>query len=216
MCLSRYGFNSDGLEAVKRRLQPWRRRHLRTSGVLGVNLGKNKATAEAAEDFVCGIRELGSLADYLVVNVSSPNTPGLRDYQRQEELAALVHKVSAYHYLIPPHLSHTVTHFTLLCAKSSALAQVAAARDALLTHPPLLLKIAPDLSHEEKRDIAAVVCEASSGVDGLIVCNTTVARPSSLQSRHRGEMGGLSGKPVKEVTTQAVRDMYTLTGGGCG
>ena len=110
MCLSRYGFNSDGLEAVKRRLQLWRRRHLRTSGVLGVNLGKNKATAEAAEDFVCGIRELGSLADYLVVNVSSPNTPGLRDYQRQEELAELVHKVSAYHYLIPPHLNHTHTH----------------------------------------------------------------------------------------------------------
>lgn len=106
MSLSRYGFNSDGVEAVKRRLQLWReRRHLRASGVLGVNLGKNKATAEAAEDFVCGIRELGSLADYLVVNVSSPNTPGLRDYQRQEELAALVHKVSTYHYL----------HFFPLC-----------------------------------------------------------------------------------------------------
>lgn len=91
-----------------------------------------------------------------------------------------------------------------------------AARDALQTRPPLLLKIAPDLSHEEKRDIAAVVCGVSSGVDGLIVCNTTAARPSSLRSRHRGEVGGLSGEPLKEMATQAVRDMYTLTGGGCG
>ena len=88
--------------------------------------------------------------------------------------------------------------------------------NALPTRPPLLLKIAPDLSFEEKRDIAAVACEESSGVDGLIVCNTTLARPSSLQSGHRGEAGGLSGEPLKETATQAVRDMYLLTGGGCG
>ena len=76
------------------------------SGVLGVNLGKNKTTVDAAGDFVHGVKELGPLADYLVINVSSPNTPGLRDYQRQNELVALVQKVSAYHYLhsLPPHI----------------------------------------------------------------------------------------------------------------
>lgn len=92
--LSRYGFNSDGIEVVKRRLQHWRgRKPLRESGVLGVNLGKNKTTVDAAGDFVHGVKELGPLADYLVINVSSPNTPGLRDYQRQKELMALVQKV---------------------------------------------------------------------------------------------------------------------------
>ena len=90
-----------------------------------------------------------------------------------------------------------------------------AARDTLRTRPPLLIKLAPDLSQEERRDIAAVVCGPSSGVDGLIVCNTTMARPSSLRSEHREEVGGLSGEPVKEMATQAVRDMYTLTGGVC-
>ena len=95
----RYGFNSDGVEAVKHRLELWRRRQ--ANGVLGVNLGKNKATVDAAEDFAHGLKELGPLADYLVINVSSPNTPGLRDYQRQEELAALVRKVSANCYSIP-------------------------------------------------------------------------------------------------------------------
>ena len=68
--------------------------------MLGVNLGKNKATVDAAEDFAHGLKELGPLADYLVINVSSPNTPGLRDYQRQEELAALVREVIANRYSI--------------------------------------------------------------------------------------------------------------------
>jgi dihydroorotate dehydrogenase len=83
--INRYGFNSHGIEAVKRRLQ---KRPL--SCILGINLGKNKSTIDAKEDFVQGIRELGSFSDYMVVNISSPNTPGLRDCQRKEMLIQLI------------------------------------------------------------------------------------------------------------------------------
>ncbi|KAM4639349.1 dihydroorotate dehydrogenase (quinone), mitochondrial isoform 5-T5 [Amazona ochrocephala] len=183
--INRYGFNSHGHAAVERRLRARQDTQLRlTRGgmPLGINLGKNKSSADAAADYVAGVQTLGPLADYLVVNVSSPNTPGLRDLQGKAELQDL-------------------------------LAKVLAARDALpcTQKPAVLVKIAPDLSTQDKQDIASVVCEL--GVDGLIVSNTTVSRPSSLQSRQRSEPGGLSGKPLRELSTQTIRDMYSLTRG---
>lgn len=91
--------------------------------------------------------------------------------------------------------------------------QVLVERDLLpcKQKPALLVKIAPDLTAQDKQDIASVVCEL--GVDGLIVSNTTVSRPSSLRSRQRTEPGGLSGKPLRELSTQTIRDMYALTQG---
>ncbi|KAM6118133.1 dihydroorotate dehydrogenase (quinone), mitochondrial [Pterocles gutturalis] len=183
--INRYGFNSHGHVAVERRLQARRETQLRLTGAgmpLGVNLGKNKSSADAAADYVAGVQMLGPLADYLVVNVSSPNTPGLRDLQGQAELRDL-------------------------------LAKVLAERDALPSErrPAVLVKIAPDLTQQDKRDIASVVCEL--GVDGLIVSNTTVSRPSSLRSPQRTEPGGLSGKPLRELSTQTIREMYCLTRG---
>ncbi|KAM4639346.1 dihydroorotate dehydrogenase (quinone), mitochondrial isoform 2-T2 [Amazona ochrocephala] len=210
--INRYGFNSHGHAAVERRLRARQDTQLRlTRGgmPLGINLGKNKSSADAAADYVAGVQTLGPLADYLVVNVSSPNTPGLRDLQGKAELQDL-------------------------------LAKVLAARDALpcTQKPAVLVKIAPDLSTQDKQDIASVVCEGTLlmrvprgcwpgmgghaphaaappqlGVDGLIVSNTTVSRPSSLQSRQRSEPGGLSGKPLRELSTQTIRDMYSLTRG---
>ncbi|XP_074769615.1 dihydroorotate dehydrogenase (quinone), mitochondrial isoform X4 [Athene noctua] len=183
--INRYGFNSHGHVAVERRLRARQEMQLRLTGEgmpLGVNLGKNKSSTNAAADYVAGVRTLGPLADYLVVNVSSPNTPGLRDLQGKAELRDLLTKVLAERDALP-------------CEHK----------------PAVLVKISPDLTAQDKRDIASVVREL--GVDGLIVSNTTVSRPSGLRSRQHMEPGGLSGKPLRELSTQTVREMYTLTQG---
>ncbi|XP_076449791.1 dihydroorotate dehydrogenase (quinone), mitochondrial-like isoform X2 [Babylonia areolata] len=227
--INRYGFNSEGHEAVFRRLRHreaepkisatymseqrnmlninfWtdtvreeekasarvavREKRDRTElkrqerGMMGVNLGKNKLSGHPVSDYVSGVKVFGKVADYLVINVSSPNTPGLRDMQGRRQLEEL-------------------------------LDQVVAERDKLHVEqkPPLLVKIAPDLTDKDKADIAAVVMREKGGVDGLIVCNTTVQRPDSLQSQNKGEVGGLSGQPLKTMATNTVRDMYRLTQG---
>ncbi|XP_053126345.1 dihydroorotate dehydrogenase (quinone), mitochondrial [Hemicordylus capensis] len=183
--INRYGFNSHGHAVVQRRL--WARREtqsrLSRAGMpLGINLGKNKDSPDAAADYVAGVRVLGPLADYLVVNVSSPNTPGLRDLQGKAALRLL-------------------------------LAKVLAERNALAGEhkPAVLVKIAPDLTAQDKQDIASVVCEL--GIDGLVVANTTVSRPSTLRGVLRGEVGGLSGAPLRQLSTQMVSEMYSLTQG---
>ncbi|NXC58342.1 PYRD dehydrogenase, partial [Aleadryas rufinucha] len=183
--INRYGFNSHGHVAVERRLRARQETQIRLTSAgmpLGVNLGKNKSSTDAAADYVAGVRTLGPLADYLVVNVSSPNTPGLRDLQGKAELRDLLSKVLVERDLLP-------------CKRK----------------PAVLVKIAPDLTAQDKQDIASIVCEL--GVDGLIVSNTTVSRPSSLRSRQRMEPGGLSGKPLRELSTQTIREMYALTQG---
>jgi dihydroorotate dehydrogenase len=171
------GFPSAGLDVVAKRLAKLQKRR---RGVLGINLGKNRETEDAVEDYADGIRRMAPLADYLVVNVSSPNTPGLRDLQRREPLEALLQRL-------------LVT------------------RDETGVRPPLLVKIAPDLTIEERADIAAVA--TSTGIDGMVIANTTVARPVGLTGRSRGERGGLSGRPLFDLSTELLSQMYRLTGG---
>ncbi|XP_061028683.1 dihydroorotate dehydrogenase (quinone), mitochondrial isoform X3 [Eubalaena glacialis] len=145
--INRYGFNSHGLSVVEHRLRARQQTQARLTedGLpLGINLGKNKTSVDAASDYAEGVRVLGPLADYLVVNVSSPNTAGLRSLQGKAELRRLLTKL---------------------------------------------------------------------GIDGLIVTNTTVSRPASLQGALRSEMGGLSGKPLRDLSTQTIREMYALTQG---
>ncbi|XP_070985240.1 dihydroorotate dehydrogenase (quinone), mitochondrial-like [Oncorhynchus clarkii lewisi] len=183
--INRYGFNSCGLAAARERLKAREgtQVELTKAGLpLGINLGKNKLSQDAAADYLEGVRTLGPLADYLVVNVSSPNTPGLRDLQGKGELRQLLYKVLKE-------------------------------RDALqgASRPPVLVKIAPDLTAQDKQDIADVVTEL--GVDGLLVSNTTVSRPETLQDPQSKEVGGLSGQPIKELSTCTVREMYSLTKG---
>ncbi|XP_062869101.1 dihydroorotate dehydrogenase (quinone), mitochondrial [Trichomycterus rosablanca] len=183
--INRYGFNSCGLHAVGERLQTRQsvQAELTKEGkLLGINLGKNKLSTDAVADYLEGVRTLGPFADYLVVNVSSPNTPGLRDLQGKKELRHLLDKVLKERDLLQG-----------------------------TSRPPVLVKIAPDLSQKDKQDIAEVVTEL--GVDGLIISNTTVSRPETLQDANRNETGGLSGQPLKELATQTVREMYTLTKG---
>ena len=173
--INRMGFNNRGLEAAAARLAARAR-----TGIVGANLGKNKDTEDAASDYVKGVEILGPLADYLVINVSSPNTPGLRALQGRAPLEALIGKTR------------------------EAVARLPAPK-------PLLLKIAPDLTEEDRADIADVAL--ASGLDGLIVTNTTIARPDSLRSASAREAGGLSGAPLFEPSTRLLGEMYKLTGG---
>src|SRR5579872_328787 len=173
--INRMGFNSDGLAAVAARLAKAGRAG---RPILGVNLGKNKDSFDAVADYVAGVAAFGALADYLVVNVSSPNTPGLRALQDAGALERL-------------------------------LAAVMAARGG--ERPALLLKIAPDLAMADRQDIARVAL--ASGIDGLIVSNTTTDRPRSLKSASASEAGGLSGRPLFAPSTALLADMYRLTGG---
>jgi dihydroorotate dehydrogenase len=168
--INRYGFNNDGLEAIARRLAARERR-----GIVGINLGANKDSADRVEDYVTGVRRLEGLVDFYTVNISSPNTPGLRALQDRSALAEL-------------------------------LARVIAARDALVVKAPVFLKIAPDLTDSDKADI--VDCMRASAIDGLIISNTTIARPPSLRSPYANEKGGLSGAPLFAPSTALLAEFH--------
>jgi dihydroorotate dehydrogenase len=174
--INRMGFNNQGIEAMAARLQG----RNTAQGIVGINLGKNKDQVDAAADYAAGTQRLGPLADYLVINVSSPNTPGLRALQSRDALASLIDSVLV-------------------------------ARNGLARRPPLLLKIAPDLTDADRQDIAEVAL--ASGLDGLIVSNTTIARPAGLDPRFAQEAGGLSGRPLLQPATETLSDIYRRTGG---
>lgn len=171
--INRLGFNNEGHGAMETRLK----KRAGKGGIVGVNLGANKDTEDKAADYVLGIKRFEALASYFTVNVSSPNTPGLRGLQSRTELEDLLGRVL----------------------------------EARAGQTPVLLKIAPDLVYEEREDIAAVVLE--SGVDGLIVSNTTIARDGLVSGRQAGETGGLSGAPLMEMATDVLADMRRLTKG---
>lgn len=176
--INRLGFNNRGFDPAFRRLTEFRSRPL---GIVGVNVGRNKDSEDAIADYVQGIRKFAALADYLVINISSPNTIGLRALQGREALRALLEAV--------------------LEARSAHAGRA----------PPLLVKIAPDLTEEECADIAAVALDLK--IDGLIVSNTTITRPDDLPPALRGEAGGLSGQPLFERATAVLRTLYRLTDG---
>ena len=155
--INRMGFNNAGLEAFAARLSDRPRQ-----AVIGANLGANKDTEDKAADYVAGLLRLKGLADYVTVNVSSPNTPGLRALQGRAALDDLLGRLA----------------------------------EARADDPtPVFLKVAPDLTADE----LALIVEAAIDhrIDALIVSNTTLDRPDSLRSAHKGEAGGLSGAPLK-------------------
>lgn len=162
--INRYGLNSAGMEAVYRRLAA-----RKSKGILGINLGANKETADRIGDYVALIGKLGPVADFLTLNISSPNTPGLRDLQGRAFLEELLDRAFE-------------------------------ARAKAATSTRLLLKIAPDLDDVQLDDIVEVA--RSRRIDGMIVSNTTIARPSGLKDQAQArEAGGLSGKPLFRPST---------------
>ena len=163
--INRMGFNNAGLEVYRANLG----RYPRGRVPVGANVGINKEGADPERDYPALIGAVGPLADYVVINVSSPNTPGLRDLQGEERLRAILAAVNA----------------------------------AVPQRPPLLVKVAPDLSDE---GLASVVetC-AAGGVDGLIVSNTTISRPAGLRSAQASQAGGLSGRPLFKRATEVLR-----------
>jgi dihydroorotate dehydrogenase len=178
--INRLGFNNDGAGVVLRRLAA--RAHL--SGIVGVNIGANKDAADRVADYVTLIETFAPVASYFTVNVSSPNTPGLRNLQQSAALDDL-------------------------------LARVIDARERVRRNAgdsPVLLKIAPDLSLTELDDVVQIA--RSRRVDGMIVANTTLARPSSLREAGRAkEQGGLSGRPLFRLSTRMVAETYVRAEG---
>jgi dihydroorotate dehydrogenase len=178
--VNRLGFNNDGAEAVLRRLAG--RAHL--GGIVGVNVGANKDSDDRTADYVRLIETFAPVASYFTVNVSSPNTPGLRNLQQAEALDDL-------------------------------LARVIDARERVRQNAgdsPVLLKIAPDLSLAELDDVVHIA--RSRRVDGMIVTNTTLSRPSTLREQSRAkESGGLSGRPVFRLSTRMVAETYVRAEG---
>lgn len=178
--INRMGLNSAGADAVASRLS-----HLSSSSLAGpllINLGLNKDSPDPPSDYAELARRLAPFADVLTINVSSPNTPGLRALQEPEKLQAIVDAVRSAVSQSPPQSA-----------------------------PAVLIKIAPDLSDSDVDDLAQFAL--SHGLEGMVVSNTTVARPRTLQSRYRHESGGLSGAPLFEPSTKLLAKLYGITKG---
>jgi dihydroorotate dehydrogenase len=180
--INRMGFNNDGLEVVAGRLAA-RAPRRRATGPVFANLGKNKTSEDALADYTAGLAKLGPLVDAVVVNVSSPNTPGLRDLQGRAHLSGLLGGLKA--------------------ARDQGVAGTA--------RPPILVKIAPDLDEAGLADTVDAARDA--GIDGMVVANTTIARPDTLQSPHRGQTGGLSGRPLKARALALTREVFRALDG---
>ena len=178
--INRMGFNNDGAEAVLRRLAA----RSRLGGIVGVNVGANKDSVDRTADYVRLIELFAPVASYFTVNISSPNTPGLRNLQQAAALDDL-------------------------------LARVVDARERVRKNAgdsPLLLKIAPDLTLQELDDVVHIA--RSRRVDGMIVANTTLARPATLREQAKAkEQGGLSGRPLLRLSTRMVAETYVRTEG---
>ncbi len=181
--INRYGLNNRGLDAYVAQLASLRPR--RRAAPVGANVGINKEGADPDRDYPALIAAVAPHADYVVINVSSPNTPGLRDLQGEVQLRRIL----------------------------------AAVRAAVPVRPPLLVKVAPDLSEAGLE--AVVEAAVAHGVEGLVVGNTTVARPATLRSAQAGQAGGLSGPPLLALSTAVLARAYRLAAGrlvliGCG
>jgi dihydroorotate dehydrogenase len=178
--INRLGFNNGGVDALVRNVE-----RARYAGVLGINIGKNKDTPNerATDDYLHCLERVYARASYVTVNISSPNTQGLRDLQEEETLRRFIG--------------------TLRDAQERLGAKHGARK-------PMLLKIAPDLSETELDAMAVVLREAR--IDGVICTNTTIDRSAVAGHRHAGEAGGLSGKPVFAKSTAVLRGMHARLG----
>lgn len=179
--INRMGFNNKGSEQAANNLE-----HYQKAGIpIGINIGKNKITPneKAASDYTACLERLYHYGHYFVINVSSPNTPNLRDLQGTEELRELVREIQK---------------------KKKSLEEKGA------KPKPILLKVAPDMADEQMHDIVQLAI--SQGLSGIIATNTTISREGLKNETFRGESGGLSGKPLAERSTRWIKEIYEEVG----
>ena len=179
--INHLGFNNLGLDVARKNLQKLNLNTL-SRGIVGINIGANKDSKNIIEDYCVGLEKLGPLAHYITINISSPNTPGLRDLQNRGRIENLVKSLYK------------------LKDKNENLGAKA-----------ILFKISPDIEDKQIRDIALM--SLAFDIDGLIISNSTIERPSTLVSQYRNEIGGLSGKPLFLNSTLLLKKMYNFTNG---
>ncbi len=176
--INRMGFNNKGLDYLVARLK-----ESKYTGVLGVNIGKNRDTPleQAEDDYLLGFRRVALYASYVTINISSPNTSGLRDLQQGELLRSLLQNLKN---------------------------EQAIFYDLNKRYVPLVVKIAPDLSKEELQTIAEILLEQK--MDGVIATNTTISREGVEDSPFAKETGGLSGKPLTQRSTEIIKQLHAI------
>ena len=170
--INRMGFNNQGVDPMCKRV-----RRSKFNGVLGINIGKNTTTSvgDALADYIFCMRKVYKQASYVAVNISSPNSPGLRDLQKESELAALIEGLKEEHEAL---------------------------KEKFGKHVPLVVKIAPDMDDEDMTNLARRLL--SFELDGVIVSNTTVSRGAVAGERHASQSGGLSGEPLRSQANHAL------------
>lgn len=178
--INRLGFNNLGADVFEKNVK----NNLENfCGILGINIGKNKDTEIAAHDYLKLLERFYKEASYITINISSPNTKNLRDLQNEDQLDEFLSQ-----------LMNRKNQLKNLHKKTT----------------PVFLKIAPDLSLEEQKSIAAIVLK--NQIDAVIISNTTISRPE-LKSAHANETGGLSGKPLLDKSNEVLKNFYNLTEG---
>lgn len=179
--INRLGFNNLGADYFYDNLSKINKN---SSQIIGVNIGKNKDTIDASSDYILLLEKFYDHADYITINISSPNTKNLRDLQNESLLNDFLQKISQCKNNLQK-ISHKNT--------------------------PILLKIAPDLELEQQKNIAKIVMD--NAIDGIIISNTTIERNFNLKNSKSIESGGLSGKPLFEKSNEVLRNFYRLTDG---
>lgn len=187
--INRLGFNSDGADCFLKNYRKNINYGLEGNFSLllmpiGINIGKNKDSEDAILDYLTLIEKFYNFASYITINISSPNTNNLRDLQKADQLDSLLKALKERQKTL---------------------------EEKNKKYTPLLLKIAPDLTRQEQEAVAAI--SVANQIDGLIVSNTTTARPSNLISRYKNEQGGLSGKALLDKSDEVLKNIYLLTRG---
>ena len=191
--INRLGFNNDGLETIVDRLD----RRIDTSVALGVNIGPNYDSSSYEYDFLkCFYNIMKyALADYVTINISSPNTENLRDYQEESKLESLIKEINK--------LKKTPISFSEM---SISLKKAIGLPGKEIIDIPVFLKLSPDIKDSSVEKISEIIINQK--ISGVILTNTSNINRSSLKSSNKNQVGGLSGKPIRELSTRLIKKFY--------
>ena len=170
--INRLGFNNSGSEQISRRIKENNKK-----GFLGINIGPNKDSTDRVEDYLICFRKFYNLADYITINISSPNTENLRDFHNQDEINSLIDKLKNE-------------------------------KKELNSNIPLAIKVSPDLNDDQISEVSKIIMEQEIGI--IIVSNTTDKNRENLKNINKLEKGGLSGKPIKKISNEAIFKFYKI------